>query len=67
MERIVVTHIRDDLCLVTHEDVTLSAHSSEHEALSMAFAFAARRLGQGHEAIVVLTQEDGPKRTSQRR
>ena len=51
MERIVVTHIRDDLCLVTHEDVTLSAHSSEHEALSMAFAFAARRLGQGHEAM----------------
>ena len=41
MERIVVTHIRDDFCLVTHEDVTLSAHSSEHEALSMAFAFAA--------------------------
>ncbi len=67
MERIVVTHIRDDLCLVLQEGQTLSAHATEHEALSVAFAFAARRVQKGHEAIVVLTQEHGPKRTSPRR
>jgi len=67
VERIVVTHIRDDLCLVAQEDHTLSAHSTEQEALSAAFAVAARCIRQGHEAIVVLTPEEGPRRASLRR
>ena len=61
MERIVVTHIRDDLCLVSHQDQTLSAHPTEHEALSVAFAFAARCIQNGDETVVVLTRE-GPRR-----
>lgn len=67
MERIVVTHIRDNLCFVSQEGQTLSAHSTEQEALSVAFAFAARRIRMGHEAIVVLTQEDGPRPISRYR
>ena len=61
MGRIVVTHIRDDLCLVSHQDQTLSAHPTEHEALSVAFAFAARCIQNGDETAVVLTRE-GPRR-----
>ena len=61
MERIVVTLIRDDLCLVSHQDQTLSAHPTEHEALSVAFAFAARCIQNGDETAVVLTRE-GPRR-----
>ena len=60
MGRIVVTHIRDDLCLVSHQDQTLSAHPTEHEALSAAFAFAARCIQNGDETAVVLTKE-GPR------
>ena len=62
MERVVVTHIRDDLCLVSHQDQTLSAHPTEHEALSVAFAVAARCLQNGDETAVVLTREQGPRR-----
>jgi hypothetical protein len=62
MERIVVTHIRDDLCLVSHQDQTLSAHTTEHEALSVAFAFAARCIQNGDETVVVLAREQGPRR-----
>jgi hypothetical protein len=62
MERIVVTHIRDDLCLVSHRDQTLSAHTTEHEALSVAFAFAARCIQNGDETVVVLAREQGPRR-----
>ena len=57
MERIVVTLIRDDLCLVSHQDQTLSAHPTGHEALSVAFAFAARCIQNGDETVVVLTRE----------
>lgn len=62
MERIVVTLIRDDLCLVSHQDQTLSAHPTEHEALAVAFAFAARGIQNGDETVVVLTREQGPRR-----
>ena len=67
MERIVVTHIRDDLCLVSHQDQTVSAHATEHEALSVAFAFASHCIQNGDETVVVLTREQGPGRASRRR
>ena len=60
MGRIVVTHIRDDLCLVSHQDQTLSAHTTEHEALSAAFAFASRCIQNGDKTVVVLTKEKAP-------
>jgi hypothetical protein len=62
MERIVVTLIRNDLCLVSHQEQTLSAHTTEHEALSVAFAFAARCTEKGDKTVVVLTREQGPRR-----
>ena len=66
MEWIVVTHIRDDLCLVSHQDQTLSAHTTEHEALSAAFAFASRCIQNGDKTVVVLTKEQGPGRALRR-
>ena len=62
MERVVVTHIRDDLCLVSHQEQTLSAHTTEHEALSVAFAVAARCTRNGDKTVVVLTREQSPRR-----
>ena len=62
MERIVVTHIRDDLCQVSHQEQTLSAHTTEHEALSAAFAVASRCIQNGDKTVVVLTKEQGPRR-----
>jgi hypothetical protein len=62
MERVAVTHIRDDLCLISHQEQTLSAHTTAHEALSVAFAFAARCIQNGDKAVVVLTREQGPRR-----
>ncbi len=67
MERIVVNHIRDDLSLVSHQDQTVSSHTTEHEALSAAFAFASRCIENGNETVVVLTREQGPGRASRRR
>ena len=67
MERIVVTHIRDDLCLISHQDQTLSAHPTEHEALAVAFAVAARCIQNGDETAVVLMRGQGPGRASRRR
>jgi hypothetical protein len=61
MERVVVTLIRDDLCLVSHQEQTLSVHTTEHEALSMAFAVASRCTQKGDETVVVLTRGQDPK------
>ena len=62
MERVVVTQIRDDLCLVSHQEQTLSAHTTENEALSVAFAVAARCTQKGNKTVVILTREQGSRR-----
>jgi hypothetical protein len=67
MERVVVTHMRDDICLVSHQEQTLSAHTTEQEALSAAFAIAARCTQKGDKTVVVLTREQGHRPASQRR
>ena len=67
MERVVVTNVQHDLCVVSHEGQTLSAHSTERQALSEAFAFAAHRIRGGHDAVIVLMQEKGRGQPSRRR
>ena len=67
MERVVVTLIRDDLCLVSHQEKTLSAHTTEHEAFAVAFAVARRCTQNGDKAVVVLTREQGPPVSRRRR
>lgn len=62
MERVVVTLIRDDLCLVSHQEKILSAHTTEHEALSVACAVASRCTQRGNKTVVVLMGEQGLRR-----
>ena len=56
MERVVVTRTGDDVWSVSHDGRNISVHSTEEQALSVAFALASKRKRQGFEAVVVITR-----------
>jgi hypothetical protein len=57
VERVVVKRTRDGVWSVSHDEQTISVHSTEEQALSAAFALASERKRQGVEAVVVIARE----------
>jgi hypothetical protein len=60
MERFVVTHIRDGLWLVAHQERILSVYPTEEQALSSAFVLASKSNKLGLRTVVLLTRETAP-------
>jgi len=56
MERFVVTHTRDGLWSVSHQEHTLSVYPTEEQALSATFKLASKLSQPGHRAVVSITR-----------
>jgi DNA-binding FadR family transcriptional regulator len=52
MERFVVTHTKDGLWSVSHQEHTLSVYQTEELALSAIFKLASQFSQPGHRAVV---------------
>jgi hypothetical protein len=62
MERIVVEHTQQGLWSVLRDKRTVSQHPTEGQALSVAFALAAKRRQAGAKMVVVVTQSSNGTR-----
>jgi hypothetical protein len=56
MERFVVTHTRDGLWSVSHQEHTLSVYPTEEQALAATFKLASKLSQIGHRAVVSMTR-----------
>jgi hypothetical protein len=56
MERFVVTHTKDGLWSVSHQEHTLSIYPTEEQALSATFKLASQFSQPGHRAVVSITR-----------
>ena len=56
MERFVVTHTKDDLWSVSHQEHTLSIYPTEEQALSATFKLASKLSQPGHRTVVSISR-----------